>query len=397
MVQAIEIKEKDFVIKGVVGYQRDKMYITGNINIIDLVDAYQIDEWKPNTPIEKQGCQRQPIQSHFRKIGKRAKEKDSFFPASIILSIRKEDMNGIILKNDEKNAELISLIIPKEHNKKLSLLDGQHRIKGFEFILKELMKENVFQVPFVLVFPKDRVEEITWFYEINSKSKKIVTDLALQLLNEMTKGDTKLKLGKAEHWKLVATNVATTLNSTPDSVWYKSLSIGDNKKGETIASSNQFAQSLKPVLEIPFVKRLWEHEEDVILAGEKIARLVNSYWNALRTVMPDVFPKKLKAKQGFVIQKSGGISAWHIVAPTILETIMYNGPRQIRKFDTENIAEIVSSYGDTGVINSELFWKSGNGEASKFGGQKMFVQLGNLIKEDIVANLNDQVNQEVVF
>jgi hypothetical protein len=258
------------------------------------------------------------------------------------------------------------------------------------------MQAGQFQIPYVLVFPKDRVEEITWFYEINSKAKKVVTDLALQLLNEMTKGN-KTSLTKGEHWKLVATNVATILNKNPDSVWYKCLSIGDNKKGNAIASSNQFAQSLKPLLDIPFVKKQWINEEDVSVAGEKVASLVNSYWNALKEVVPQVFPKNLREKHNYVIQKSGGIYALHIVSPTILEVIMYNGPMQVRKFDSKIIAETISTYGDTGFINGELFWKSGNGEASKFGGQKMFVQLGNFIKEDFEANFGESQNQEVVF
>lgn len=387
---------KDIVIKGVVGYQREKMFINGAINVFDLMDAYEIDEWKPDVPIEKQGCQRTPIQSHYRKIGKKAKEKNSFFPTSIILSLRKEDMKGITMKNDEKNSDLMILTIPKEQNKKLKIIDGQHRAKGFESVIKDLLKENIFQVPFVLVFPKDRVEEITWFYEINSKAKKVVTDLALQLLNEMNKGQ-GINLSKGEHWKVVASNVAKSLNSNPKSVWHNCLSVGDNKKGDKIASSSQFAQSLKPLLDIPFVKNLWIDEKDLEVAGQRVAKLVNNYWNALKVTLPKVFPSNLKAKHNYVIQKTGGIYAWHIVSPTILETIMYNGPRQIRTFDTETIKEIIKNYGDTGVINDELFWKSGNGEASRFGGQKGFVELGKIIKEDFKANFEQDQNQEVVF
>ncbi|MFJ5772555.1 DGQHR domain-containing protein, partial [Psychrobacillus sp. NPDC093180] len=293
------------VLYGFIGDQRGRKVITGVIDTEVLISIYEIDVWKPGKPIEEQGCQRHPVQSHFRKIGRKMKEDRSWLPTSITLSANmkngeKETTNSIkIEKTDIPN--LVKITIPEGH--KVRVVDGQHRIKGLEYAITELKQFELkkFQLPFVIMIVENRIDEIMAFHDINSTSKRVSTDLALQLLNDMRQ-NTSMKLTKTEQWKLVALNVAMTLNKKTDSVWYNNISVGQVKDGE-IASSTSFVTSLKPILDIPFIKKIWENNFNEQEAGEKIADLVNAYWNGLRQLMPDAFPDTPEEKDKWVIQK----------------------------------------------------------------------------------------------
>ena len=243
---------------GILGNQRGRKIVVGIIRAIDLIRFHEIDEWKPGKRIEEQGCQRPPVKAHYRKIGRKLKNNNATLPTSITLSANenigeKENRNSIKVAVINKEIGLVRIDIPEGHL--LKIIDGQHRSLALDYTIHDLMKndrigkielEN-FQLPFVIIFAHDRVDEINLFYEINSTPKKVPTDLALQLLNEMN-NNSDVRLSKSERWKLVALNVAMELNKNPNSVWYQNISEGQRK--DEIASSTSFVSSLAPLLQI---------------------------------------------------------------------------------------------------------------------------------------------------
>jgi DGQHR domain-containing protein len=394
------------ILYGFIGDQRGRKVITGVINTEDLINIYEIDVWKPGKSIEEQGCQRHPVQSHFRKIGRKMKESNSWLPTSITLSanLRRGDHdneNSVRIEILDENKKLVKIVIPVGH--KVRVVDGQHRILGLEYAIVELKQFELrnFQLPFVLMIVNDRIDEISSFYDINSTPKRVSTDLALQLLNEM-KQNTNMKLTKGEKWKLVALNVSMALNKKADSVWYNNISVGQIKDGE-IASSTSFVTSLKPILEISFVKKIWENNLDEIEAGERIADLVSAYWNALKLLMPDAFPNGKEEKEAWVVQKTPGFFSWHMVAPFVIDEYMIKREK-IKEFTAESIADFIRSYADRSVKEYDEFWKASNreagvtgGDASRANSQKAFKELADQIKDEIESNYSEYAEADIVF
>src|SRR5690606_20324017 len=117
------------VLYGFVGNQRGRKVITGVINTDDLIRLHEIDVWTPGKPIEEQGSQRHPIQSHFRKIGRKMKEGKTWLPTSVTLSANlgsgDEATKNSIRIEDTDIPNLVKIIIPKGN--KVRVVDGQHR------------------------------------------------------------------------------------------------------------------------------------------------------------------------------------------------------------------------------------------------------------------------------
>lgn len=392
-------------ILGFIGDQRGRKVLSGVISAEDLIDVYEIDVWKPGKSIEEQGCQRHPVQSHFRKIGRKLKEQNTWLPTSITLSANvnkgeKENNNSIVIE-PTTISNAVKITIPSGH--KVRVVDGQHRILGLQYAIHDLKQIELkkFQIPFVIMIVNDRIDEISSFYDINSTPKRVSTDLALQLLNEM-KANTDMKITKTERWKLVALNVAMALNEKPDSVWYKNISVGQLKADE-IASSTSFVTSLRPVLEISFIKKIWENALEEKEAGEKIADLVNNFWNALKLLMPKAFPETKDEKEYWVIQKTPGFFSWHMVAPFVIDEYMKKREK-VKEFTADEIAKFIERYADRSVKEYDEFWKASNretgvqgGDASRANSQKAFKELANQIKDEIESNYAEYEEADILF
>lgn len=392
-------------IRGFIGHQHDRKVISGVINVIDLIEIYEIDVWSPGKSIEEQGCQRPPIQSHYRKIGRKLKDQKISLPTSIILSAndnkgKNRNKNSIEIHPINNHGE-VEIVIKKGH--KLRVVDGQHRILGLQYAINDLKQADLksFQIPFVIMLVNDRVDEISLFYEINSTPKRVSTDLALQLLNEM-KQNKDLKISKTEKWKLVGLNVAMNLSDRKDSVWYQNISIGQ-ANNDAIASSTSFVTSLKPMLEISFIKSIWENSDDEKSSGKRIADLVDTYWNALRMVMPKAFPVSQDEKELWVIQKTPGFFAWHMVGAFVIDEYLIKRNKE-RNITEQVIADFITKYAETGFKAYEGFWRASNrelgfagGEASRANSQKAFKELAENIKDDIEDNYFEEEESQINF
>lgn len=398
-------------VTAILGHQRGRKILTGVLTAEELFQIYEIDIWEAGKPIETQGCQRPPIKSHYRKIGRKLRDDSkSTLPTSITFSANtheKELQDGNSIKISKTNInKVVYVTIPD--SSKLKVIDGQHRIRGIEYAIRDLKMDEMtrddlrkFEFPFVIMLVEGRVDEIRCFYEINSTPKKVPTDLALQLLNEMNK-NSNVDLSKTERWKLVALNAAMYLRNNPDSVWYKNISEG--KADGEIATSTSFVTSLKPVLEISFIKSIWTSNSSEKEAGEKIAELVNNYWNALAELMPKSFPDTFKDKTKWTIQKTPGFYTLHKVAPFIIEECMRKRDKTTT-FSKENIKSFIANYGGYGLNSAyELVWiandKENNikgGDASMSNSQKAFSMLAQRIIDDIDENYLEQDHCSITF
>jgi DGQHR domain-containing protein len=385
-------------LRGIACQQKDKLLITGSISAKELIQIYEVDQWQRGRSVDTQGCQRPPIKSHYMRLARQLKDDTrTVLPTSITLSATEyneendatQNHNTVVLTK-MKN-EIIEILIPKGN--KLKIVDGQHRVLGLKHAVQELNYKGVenFEIPFVLAIVGSRLEEIKMFYDINTKGKKVRTDLALQLLNQWSTHNIS-KLQKGEIWRLVGLNVAMALNDDPKSIWYKAIEMANEDREGTIPSSS-FTTSLYPVLhDISFIRSIWQNTEDYANAGIMIAKLVNNFWNALAVVVPECFPKDMHEKQNWLVQKFVGANVWHLAMPFIIEELMYNRLK-IEDLTTDNIANVVKQFGGYGVDDATVVWEAPNaaegiegGDASDASARAAYKSLAKQITDDVQQN-----------
>lgn len=153
------------------------------------------------------GIQRPLNPTRVEEIKKYIKTWDASFPNSVILAINPGyyffEADLIYIKKDEKSANII---------------DGQHRLAGFD------ESSNDFDI-ILSLFPELELEEQAYLFSvINTKMTRINPSLSKDLLSFSTI-NTPEKL---------AHNIAKTFNQEPDNPWYQKIKMLGRKESDNI-------------------------------------------------------------------------------------------------------------------------------------------------------------------
>lgn len=196
--------------------------------------------------------QRPPMPAHYRKIAKYfMTESKPILPSAIIAAMGKDDYEydgtNLIIKN------------------KIRIVDGQHRIEGMKCLKEGYSKNSIdrykelnetFDLPVIIMViedPNDLIE-IDAFINLNSKGKKVRTDLAVALKNKKTKSamdnseccevDDDIKLA-------ISMEVSNKLNGNPTSKWYGLIIQADEvgNRNEQPISIIAFSRSIRPIVD----------------------------------------------------------------------------------------------------------------------------------------------------
>jgi len=171
---------KAFKVKQQGGLEEINIYIS-TIAAIDLVEKYAIDRW---TIDNQNGYQRLPEERRFRDsrgsiIQYLMKEYGSF-PTSILLNVR-----GDLSFNIEQELDWCTLGSIDLKNKKLWVIDGQHRVEALKrAISRNVRYEKYPVIVSILQLPK-RFDELLLFYIVNKRKGGVPTDLAYRHLQTM--------------------------------------------------------------------------------------------------------------------------------------------------------------------------------------------------------------------
>lgn len=217
--------------------------------------------------------QRPPMPAHYRKIAKYfMTESKPILPSAIIAAMGKDDYEydgtNLIIKN------------------KIRIVDGQHRIEGMKCLKEGYSKNSIdrykelnetFDLPVIIMViedPNDLIE-IDAFINLNSKGKKVRTDLAVALKNKKTKSamdnskccevDDDIKLA-------ISMEVSNKLNGNPTSKWYGLIIQADEvgNRNEQPISIIAFSRSIRPI-----VDRYCELKLNNQLCAEKYEEVVD--------------------------------------------------------------------------------------------------------------------------
>ncbi|AZV62914.1 DGQHR domain-containing protein [Peribacillus frigoritolerans] len=275
----------------------------------ELIQNTAVHYFKPEE--DNTGYQRQLITNHYRKIAKfMESESEPIMPPAILTATDPENVL------EEQGVLKILKVI--------RVVDGQHRIQGLRY-LKQINKdayENIanYEFPVILmVINKDqKIHEINTFINMNSKGKKVSTDLAILLRDRIREEEFKDRvayLDDNDFEEAIATRVVKKLNESRNTIWFDTIKMaaGEDDKGKPI-SINAFNQSLKELIKQYVNSSSAERTFDQInIIVEDLFYLIASAWEIVVKKWKHCFniDKPNKQNELYNIQKGIGVYPIH--------------------------------------------------------------------------------------
>ena len=268
-----------------------KMYIL-KMNIDKLIEASMITHYNSE---KNKDYQRAPIPSHYRKIyAYFMKEKNPILPSAVLAAIGSDKYNY-------KNGEI-------EFNDKIRIVDGQHRIEGLKCLRdgycngsKERYQDliNRFEIPVIVMIIDDEYKliEIDAFINLNSKGKRVRTDLAqalkLQKYQKSIENKDVIPVDE-ELFSNVSTEVAIEMNREKGGFWEGKIIQADelgNRSNQPI-SVIAFSRAITPLVKkYCFNKGENVKKSDLSEIRSNIQEIINDVWNCIVKKWPGCFIK----------------------------------------------------------------------------------------------------------
>lgn len=283
-----------------------KMYIT-TMNIEELVANSFVAHYDSQTG---EDYQRPPVPSHYRKIAQYfINDNNPILPSAIIAAISESKV-----KYDEAKAEIMLL-------DKLRIVDGQHRIEGIK-ALKNFSTNGArkyedvkmsFGLPVIImeIKPADEIVEIDAFINLNSKGKRVKTDLAEALkakkISMKNKGDLISK-PDADSIAALSMDIVRRIGNKKECFWKNIIIMPDengNRNKQPI-SSLAFQRAIKPIVSKYLMQRDTNGltQEDV---ENEIISIIEYAWNCVTERWKECFSADGKYDERYNICKGIGV------------------------------------------------------------------------------------------
>lgn len=356
----------------------------GDLNTFTVVHPYDANR-KPDDP--EQGYQRPAEAPRIKKFAnylrsEKAAGRKVRMPTSLILSARNSDVtlaaNGTITLREDK---------------KLPLIDGQHRKEGFRYAIdgKNMAEYIDYEVPVTIMLHSDKIGEMRQFQTVNGTQKSVRTDLVNMILTQLAEEEGVESIKESDHWRVVVSRVVTALNSDETGPWYDQIVMPDQKtyppeeieknpelRHRRVIRATSFMTSLKQI-----DSYLHEHgfadDDSLDARSRKLRDVVDAYWRAIRELMPICF----KESDNYVLQKTPGIFSLHSFGLKLLKE-MHMGHRPWVK---DQFKEVLLNCEQ---LKDPSYWyikqadgDQESGDATKYGSMKGFAELAGLLHESL--------------
>jgi len=291
------------------GAGKTPIYITV-MSAKDLAKA-DIDRW---TKHNKSGYQRQPKETRFGtgrgSIVRYLLDEMGAFPTSVLVNVR----GSLKFQSKIKMNEVMDfgeLTIPDEET--LYIIDGQHRLEALKRATSTQPDLEDYPLPVSILNLKDKFDEMLHFYIVNSRQKKIPTDLVFKQLQMMVDkailgGKEWLKeviLGPREERAAMATVIVDYLDEEPLSPFHGQIQYtGEPKEPHHLVKDYLLAFYLAQIL------------KEKALSGmshAKLAQLLADYWSAIKEIYPNCFARP----DEYTLLKTTGVASYTYLFPTI--------------------------------------------------------------------------------
>ena len=320
----------------------DKPMFTGLIKISELLKLDQQDQLKvaefsartANSPEE--GYQRAVESTRARRFGRWLATGNNISPASILLSIRDEDVKMDNATYDEREANVTddfglrdanSVDLKIQPDCKIWIVDGQHRIRGIKELAEADQKKigNV-NIAFTLLWGLNVTAEAEQFVIINKTQKAVRTDLAERFVAKEYKrrgevsvmADPNTQIFKKAPWLAKAMDVLDTLID-PDrkTVWTDKVLLPNETRAKTMTvTQSAFTNSLETILR-PKLGPLANEDSYKIC---DIVDIIDDYWNAIKENCPTPFAPRSETHtpNDYALQQTVGVSSLHLLLTMLL-------------------------------------------------------------------------------
>jgi len=375
--------------------QRGTPMLQSYANARRIADHARIDEFDPKTD---EGYQRSLVTSRVAQTADYYDTKNGRMPNPLLLNIREADFGQVRVEvsggehEQQAYTEAIesgsnwigSGFIEFSNDLELWVYDGQHRKAGLERLLSRSSEFDDFPVPVSLTLGLDTDEEMKEFYEVNSNAKPVKVDLVFQLLSKMAENDPEIQelLALGDKDWITRGNAVVKKLAELDGPWrgrFQSANQRKRKGDGVIMPIAQFIRSLKPVLDMPLLKRA---------DADTIAGIINAYWQGIAQVLPEPFDGE---PEDYAIQKGQGTIALHRVLPQVVEVVRMSGdklgaPESYAKVmvDLPLLQGMAVEEGEQVIRSGAEFWRVGS-VVSGFSGDAGRRRLGLLIQSLLPA------------
>lgn len=259
------------------------------------------------------GYQRPPSRSRVTSLSRYVQNKGGLLPTAILVNVRQ----GAVYTDGRDGFG--TLHVPD--GEPLRVMDGQHRYRGLNEALGEA-EDLKYDVPVVFTVGFDVDEEAKVFYTVNHEQRSVSTDLTAQLfarqVAERLQGDAPEKVTPTQLRKLAAQRITDAVRETVGGPWHGRISGGDQlpDTSKQPIRSAVFIGSLQHFLRDRWAAGLIEAgmTKDRDLNVKPIVNVINTYWSALASLMPEAFADHTK----YAVQRPLGAYVFNELLPDIV-------------------------------------------------------------------------------
>ena len=279
-----------------------------------LAQNAKIDRWSRDN---REGYQRPPSESRLKpkkgSIIKYILDELGVFPTSVLLNVREE----LEFKEKSKVSENIvygELVLPE--NITLWIIDGQHRIEALKRIVSEKPEINNYPVPVSILNLKSKFDEMLLFYIVNSRQKRIPTDLAYRHMQSMVE---KVRIEEKYMWiqnvilspskevEGIAAMIVDYMAEDSRSPFYNKIRfLGEEWRPDHLVGDSTLIRYVSKIMKNPVFRNM---------DPDYIADLLIRYWNAIKELYPDCF--KEGSREKYTLLRHTGIASFTYLFPTI--------------------------------------------------------------------------------
>lgn len=243
----------------------------------------------------------------------------------------------------------------------LYIIDGQHRFEAWKQMMDDPTLEEMYgdyEFPLIILSGFEEYREVEQFYVINSKQKRIKTDLAQRHSLALAQhSDTEGLIPSGKRWELSAVKITDILNEQLKSVWNKKIILADDNadlRKTKFISQSSFVSSLKPF----FIgtSPIFQIEKGVNKLDDW-AKIIADYWD----IIAKYYPNAVQNTKDYSLMKTVGVFSFHIVLEKFLQETD-NIEKALENAEQKIIKASENGYG-------ESFWRVRPSQAVKNQGK----------------------------
>lgn len=264
------------------------------------------------------GYQREVNDSFAKRIKTALIHGELVSPTSIILGINEDEIQNIIV-----NDKGIKRLILNENNRIFRVIDGQHRLAGIRYAaLEDSQFENyMLNVIIMIVHPLHRAVEVEVFNNINSKSRRVKTDLSIlaKFNYQIIENNQSLDI-----YEQITVNSIFDMALNSRTIWHNGIKLDINNPSATgiIGFKSYY------IVLLPIIKKFFsESDFSLGISLENIRQMAEDFnriyhykiWSIIEDKWEDCFLESfillederylIRYNENYLIQKSMGVKS----------------------------------------------------------------------------------------